>query len=96
MTYGELKYILDKNHIQDNTRFLSNSGWECDETEMNGIYYNPDKEEVWFTEGRWFSEIKEYKNNGFFVLYPFYDENTREYKNFKGEVLFERKYKYDE
>ena len=96
MTYGELKCILDKNHIPDNTHLLSNSGWECGETEMNGVYYNPDRNEVWFGQGDWLGEIKEYKSDEFFILYPFYDENTREYKDFKGRVLFEREYEYDE
>lgn len=27
MTYGELKYILDKYSISDDAHFLSNSGW---------------------------------------------------------------------
>ena len=51
MTYGELKYILDKYSISDDAHFLSNSGWECDETEMNGVCYNSNKNEVWFFQG---------------------------------------------
>ena len=87
MTYGELKYILNKNSISSDAHFLSNSGWECGETEMNGVYYNPDKNEVWFCTGDNLDEVKEYKNDGFKILYPFYDEETREYKDFKWNVI---------
>ena len=95
MTYGELKHILDKNNIPDDAHFLSNSGWECGETEMNGIYYNPNKNEIWFGQGVWLGEVeKEYKNEGFQVLYPFYDKEDNVYKDFKGNTLFGHQYLY--
>lgn len=93
MTYGELKYILDKYNIPDDVHFLSNSGWECSETEMDGVYYKPNKNEVWFGQAWCLNEVeKEYKNNGFQVLYPFYDKETDEYKDFEGNVLFGYQY----
>ena len=88
MTYGELKYILDKYSISDDVHLLSNSGWECDETEMNGVCYNSNKNEVWFFQGDNVIEIEKYKDDGFYILYPFYDEKIEGYKNLKGNILF--------
>lgn len=95
MTYGELKYILDKYSISDDAHFLSNSGWECCETEMNGVYYNSNKNEIWFGQGEYLNEVeKEYKNEGFQILYPFYDKEDDVYKDFEGYTLFGRQYLY--
>jgi hypothetical protein len=51
MTLGKLKEILEKNNIPDNAILMSDSGWECDATDMNGIYYNKEKNIVVFTQG---------------------------------------------
>lgn len=51
MTFGKLKEILEKNNIPDNAILMSDSGWECDATDMNGIYYNQEKNIVVFTQG---------------------------------------------
>jgi hypothetical protein len=51
MTFGKLKEILEKNNIPDNTILLSDSGWECDATDIDGIYYNKEKNIVVFTQG---------------------------------------------
>ena len=51
MNFGKLKEILEKNNIPDNAILLSDSGWECDATDMDGIYYNKEKNIVVFTQG---------------------------------------------
>ena len=40
MTFEQLNKIIKKNHIPKNVTLLSDSGWECDATEMDGVYYN--------------------------------------------------------
>lgn len=40
MTYKELKEILTRNNIPEDTTLMSDSGWECGATDMDGIYYN--------------------------------------------------------
>ena len=40
MTYKELKEIFTKNNIPEDAHLMSDSGWECCATDMNGIYYN--------------------------------------------------------
>ena len=40
MTYKKLKEIVEKYSIPEDVTMMSDSGWECDATHMNGIYYN--------------------------------------------------------
>lgn len=40
MTFEKLKNLIVENNIPENVHLLSDSGWECSETEMDGIFYN--------------------------------------------------------
>lgn len=40
MTYKQLKEIIEAYSIPDDVTMMSDSGWECDATHMNGVYYN--------------------------------------------------------
>lgn len=40
MTYEELTNIIKKNNIPKNVKLMSDSGWECCETDMDGVYYD--------------------------------------------------------
>lgn len=50
MTFETLSKIMKENDIPENVKLLSDSGWECSETEMNGVYYNREKNEMIFTQ----------------------------------------------
>ena len=50
MTIGELKELIKEHNIPDDTLMLSDSGWECDETDMDGFYYNAEKKILVFTQ----------------------------------------------
>lgn len=50
MTFDILQKIIEKNNIPPNVHLTSDSGWECDATEMDGVYYNPIKNEIVFTQ----------------------------------------------
>lgn len=50
MTFEELQKIIIKNKIPTNVRLESDSGWECDPTDMNGVYYNKDTNTIVFTQ----------------------------------------------
>lgn len=52
MTYSMLKKILDGNHIPDDAVLMSDSGWECDATDIGGVYYNPIMNCVVFTQNK--------------------------------------------
>lgn len=50
MTFEELENIIIRNNIPKNVTLLSDSGWECWETDMDGIYYDETKNELIFTQ----------------------------------------------
>lgn len=50
MTFEKLKKAIDKNNIPYNVHLQSDSGWECSETEMDGVYYSREKNLIVFTQ----------------------------------------------
>ena len=50
MTLKELLKIVEKNNIAEDVIFLSDSGWECSATEMNGVWYNAEDNIIVFTQ----------------------------------------------
>lgn len=53
MTFNELKKLLADNNIPDDVHFESDSGWEYGPTEMDGVFYNREKNTIVFTQGFW-------------------------------------------
>lgn len=51
MTFETLNKIINKYNIPKNVRLMSDSGWECDATDMDGVFYNKDKNIIIFTQG---------------------------------------------
>lgn len=49
MTYRELKELIEVNSIPEDVILKSDSGWEMDATNMNGVFYNPEKNTIVFT-----------------------------------------------
>ena len=50
MTVGELFNIFRQNNIPNDAILMSDSGWECSATDMDGVYYNKLKNIVVFTQ----------------------------------------------
>lgn len=50
MTYEKLRKIIELNNIPQNVELLSDSGWECDDTPMDGVYYNAILNHIIFTQ----------------------------------------------
>lgn len=50
MTFEILKNVIEENNIPEDVRLTSDSGWECSATEMDGIYYNKEENEIVFTQ----------------------------------------------
>lgn len=68
MTFGLLNKIIEENNIPDDVTLMSDSGWECDATEMDGIYYNSESNIIVFTQ--YASEFDSYqKDNKWKMLY---------------------------
>lgn len=61
MTLAELNEICRKNNIKDDVRLFSDSGWECCETPMNGIWYSEIDNAIVFVQE---SEAEEYIVDG--------------------------------
>lgn len=59
MTVKELNQILTANNIPEDALLMSDSGWECCATDMDGIYYNPKENIIVFTQH--FSEFEKYE-----------------------------------
>lgn len=77
MTYRELTDIITKNNIPENVRLMSDSGWECSATDMNGVYYDETTNTIIFTQNiskydmNYFNKIKCVGGNFDFIT----DEN---------------------
>lgn len=56
MTFEKLNNLINKYNIPKNVHLLSDSGWECDATEMCGVYYNEEQNVIIFTQ-----EISKYE-----------------------------------
>ena len=50
MTFAELNKIIEENNIPHDVKLMSDSGWECGATDMDGVYYNREKNEIVFTQ----------------------------------------------
>lgn len=50
MTFEKLSKIIEKYNIPKDVVLLSDSGWECSETEMQGVFYNREENKIIFTQ----------------------------------------------
>lgn len=50
MTFKILQKIISANNIPEDVTLMSDSGWECSETDMDGVYYNPKENVIIFTQ----------------------------------------------
>ena len=69
LTFEELNNIIEKYNIPKNVVLMSDSEWECDPTDMLGIYYNEKENIIMFTQ--YFSDSETYytDKNGWKKLY---------------------------
>lgn len=56
MTIEILKDLCRKYHIPPDVELFSDSGWECGPTDMNGVYYNAERQAIVFSQGRYFED----------------------------------------
>ena len=50
MTIEKLEEIMTEYDIPKNVKIMSDSGWECDPTDMDGIWYNSELNLIIFTQ----------------------------------------------
>lgn len=70
MTFEKLKNIIKTNKIPDDVKLLSDSGWEYNATDMNGVYYNKELNVIVFTQSC--SKYEDYDPRNEFVKYKGY------------------------
>lgn len=61
LTFKKLRKIILKNNIPENVHLMSDSGWECNATEMNGILYNEKENIIVFKQD--IEYLEEYYSN---------------------------------
>lgn len=86
MTVKILKELFDKYDIPEDVTLMSDSGWECDSTHMNCVYYNAVEECIVFTQHPYSGDYYHKKPNWELLYgeYPDYDTNCAK-KMIKGE-----------
>ena len=60
MKLNKLLELINKHNIPDDVLLRSDSGWECDATDMDGVYYNRKLNVIVFTQ--YISENDSYFN----------------------------------
>ncbi len=69
MTLELLNKICEQNNIPSDVRLTSNSGWECDATEMDGIFYKRNENTLEFTQEVSINDMVKYSKQGWDCLY---------------------------
>lgn len=50
MKLNKLLELIEKHNISKDVTLMSDSGWECGATDMDGVYYNEHKNIIVFTQ----------------------------------------------
>lgn len=50
MIIEKLEEIMTEHNIPKNVKIMSDSGWECDPTNMDGVWYNSELNLIIFTQ----------------------------------------------
>ena len=68
MTFAELNKIIEENNIPHDVKLMSDSGWECSATDMDGVYYNREKNEIVFTQHTMMCDVELTYGDGYVAL----------------------------
>ena len=63
MTLELLNKIYEENNIPKDALLMSDSGWECDATDMDGVFYSKERNTVFITQGSWSDVAYGYNND---------------------------------
>lgn len=65
MTVNELLNVFKQYNISNNAILVSDSGWECSATNMDGVYYDKAGNTVVFTQE--FNKYDKYYNSPYWI-----------------------------
>lgn len=92
MTLAYLREIMEKNDIPEDVRLMSDSGWECDATDMGGVFYHRDDNIIVFTQSTQYRDSEYSEEDGWKAISHKWDEREvffvsryYNYKKLKGE-----------
>lgn len=63
MTLELLNKIYEENDIPKDALLMSDSGWECWASDMDGVFYSKEHNTVFITQGGWSDVAHGYKND---------------------------------
>lgn len=82
MTLELLNKIYEENDVPKDALLMSDSGWECDATDMDGVFYSKEHNTVFITQGGWSDVARGYKHDpGDCVLIYVPDKDLNEFVN---------------
>ncbi len=69
MTFELLSKIIKENNIPKDVRMMSDSGWECSETNMDGVFYNKNENVLVITQNGGASDHPWFHSKDYEILY---------------------------
>ena len=69
MTIKDFYKIVQDNNIPDDVTMESDSGWQCCESDMDGVYYNEEEKRIIFTQNGDLFESHWYGQEGWKLLH---------------------------
>lgn len=95
MTLELLNKIYEENNIPKDALLMSDSGWECSASDMDGVFYSKEHNTVFITQGSWSEVAHGYNNDpGDCVLIYVPDKDLNGFVNMYTMGILD--YDYDE
>lgn len=69
ITFELLKKIIEEYNIPKTVHLLSDSGWECSETEMDGVFYNRNENKLVITQDGSYYDRAWFRKDGWELIY---------------------------
>lgn len=63
MTLELLNKIYEENNIPKDALLMSDSGWECSASDMDGVFYSKEHNTVFITQGGWSDVARGYNHD---------------------------------
>lgn len=96
MTLELLNKIIEEHNIPKTVRLLSDSGWECSETEMDGVFYNRNENKLVITQDGSYYDHAWFRKDGWELIYGVNKLcSTCKHLNEYGDCLVRKARSYD-
>lgn len=90
MTLELLNKIYEENDIPKDALLMSDSGWECGATDMDGVFYSKADNTVFITQGDWADFAHGYDNDpGDCILIYVPDKDLNKFVDMYSKGIFD-------